>query len=150
MTLYKNPSYQELYSRNRISKKLRMFSHLLFLASSVASVFVVPSSALPSPVNPNFSSLSQSAGFETLILNSTSLQDPASLAASYTPECTIAYGHNLDHASCNNALSKISQDTRPLTFGERRTGTWDVILPHRYLSGTSVRRFVMNGLIFPI
>lgn len=107
---------------------------MLFLAITVLSVFIGPSTPLQSsPINLDSSSLHQKLGLE---LNSTSLQDLASPAVSYTTDCSVAYGRNLNRTSCANALSKISQVTTLMTFGERGTGTWDVILPRRYLSGT--------------
>lgn len=114
-----------------------MFPHFLFIASSVLSVSTVSSSALPSSPNLISSSLNQLADFETIATNSTSLQDLASPVLSYSPSCSISYGRDLNHASCSNALAKISQVTTSMTFGERGTGTWDVTLPRRYLSGTS-------------
>lgn len=141
MIMYKNPSFQEFYllQITRHFKKLRMFSHLIFLASSALSVLTSPSTALPSPLNLDSNSLlHQQAGLDTRTTNTTSLQDLASPVVSYTPECGIAYGRNLNHTSCEDALSKITQVTTPMTFGERGTGSWDVVLPRRYLSGTSV------------
>ena len=51
--------------------------------------------------------------------------------------CDDRYGRDLDVRSCYNALGKIGRNYSPLTFGERGTGNWDVILPYRFLSGTS-------------
>ena len=113
-----------------------MFTPFLFMASSVLSVSTVCSSALPFSLNLTSSSRNQLADFEIIATNSTSLQDLASPVLSYNPSCSISYGRNLNRASCDNALAKISQVTTPMTFGERGTGTWDVILPRRYLSGT--------------
>ncbi|KAL9128058.1 MAG: hypothetical protein Q9175_007610 [Cornicularia normoerica] len=67
------------------------------------------------------------AVFEKLAMNETT-------ALSYSPDCSISYGRNLDRASCDNALAKISQVTASVTFGERGTGNWNVVLPRRYLS----------------
>lgn len=112
-----------------------MFFTIITLASSVLLVSTVSSSALPSPLNPTSNSLNQPADFGTLTTNSSSLQDLASPLLSYSPDCSIQYGRNLRYASCDNALAKISQVTTSMTFGERATGNWDVVLPQRYLSG---------------
>ena len=120
-----------------------MFSHLVFLASSVLSVLTSPSTALPSPLNLDSSSrLHQPAGLDSRTTNTTSLANPV---VSYTPECGFAYGRNLNRASCEDALSKISQVTTAMTFGERGTGNWDVILPRRYLSGMSILSDYCDG-----
>ena len=114
-----------------------MSSIFLLLISSALSITTVSSSALPSPSNLISSSLNQPAVFETPTTNNTSLQDLGNPALSYNPDCSILYGRDLNHASCSNAVAKISQVTTTMMFGERGTGNWDIILPRRYLSGTS-------------
>lgn len=106
-----------------------MFSAFLFLASSFLSASTVSSSAPPSSLNQMSNSPNVPAVFEKLAMNETT-------ALSYSPDCSISYGRNLDRASCDNALAKISQVTASVTFGERGTGNWNVVLPRRYLSGT--------------
>lgn len=120
---------------NSTSQTLGMFSIFISLVIPLLSVFTVSSSALPSSRNTISSSLSSPFVFETLHTNNTSWQDLASPVSSYSPDCSISYGRYLNQASCNSALAKISQVTTPITFGERGTGTWDVVLPRRYLSG---------------
>ena len=116
--------------------KPRMSSHPLLLATSLLSLFTNSSTALPPPSILNSGSLLHQPGLDALTTaNTTSLQDLASPAVSYTPECGIAYGRNLIRSSCEDALAKITQVTTPMTFGERGTGGWDVVLPRRYLSG---------------
>lgn len=112
-----------------------MFS-LFLLVSSVISVPIVSSSALPSNSELGSSSLNQPAVPEPLGTNSTALQDLESPKLSYNPVCSIVYGRSLSQSSCNNALAKISHVTTPMTFGQRGTGNWDVVLPRRFLSGT--------------
>ena len=53
--------------------------------------------------------------------------------------CASKYGRNLDVDSCIEAYRQIGvgASSAPVTLGERGTGTWDVILPYRFLSGTS-------------
>ncbi|KAF6231089.1 hypothetical protein HO173_010789 [Letharia columbiana] len=111
-----------------------MFSIFLSLVIPLLSVFTVSSNALPSSRNIISSSLSLPIVLKTLHTNNTSRQDLASPVSSYSPDCSISYGRYLNQASCNSALAKISQVTTPITFGERGTGTWDVVLPRRYLS----------------
>ena len=113
-----------------------MFSPFLFLISSALSISTVSSSALPSPLNVISSSLNQPTVLETSNTNNQSLQDLTVSESTYSPECSISYGRNLNHASCEDALAKIPQVTTPMTFGERGTGNYDVVLPRRYLSGT--------------
>ncbi|CAF9932602.1 hypothetical protein IMSHALPRED_008939 [Imshaugia aleurites] len=79
-------------------------------------------------------SLNQPAVLRTLNASNASLQDLTSPVSSYSPDCSILYGRYLNRASCQNALAKIPQVTTPMTFGQRGTGDWDVILPSRYLS----------------
>ena len=114
-----------------------MFTSSLVIASWVLSLSTVSSSALPSPLGLISTSPNKPAIFETLVASRRNLQDLASPALSYSPECESVYGNNLNHDSCNNALAKISQVTAPMTFGERDTGSWDVIIPRRYISGKS-------------
>ena len=109
-----------------------MFSSFLLLASSVLLVSTVTASALPSPPNLILSSSNVPA---TVIAINTSQQVLESSASSYSTECSAAYGCILNYASCQDALTKISRATLPLTFGQRGTGNWDVVLPRRYLSG---------------
>ena len=112
-----------------------MFSPFLFLIGSSFSISIVSSSALPSPLNVISSSLNQPTVFETSNTNNKSLQDLTVPVSTYSPDCSVLYGGNLDLASCDNALEKISQVTTPMSFGERGMGTWNVVLPRRYLSG---------------
>lgn len=45
-----------------------------------------------------------------------------------------AYGKNLKISSCLQALLRMPQGTKALTFGERNQGDWDGVLPYRILS----------------
>ena len=52
------------------------------------------------------------------------------------------FGVGLNFSSCQNALAKIEKDPAPQIFGMRGPHTqpdshWDVVLPHRILSGES-------------
>lgn len=107
-----------------------MFTSSLVIATWALLLSTVSSSALPS-------ALGLISTSPTLVADRRNLQDLASPALPYSPECESRYGNNLNHDSCNNALAKISQVTTPMTFGERYTGAWDVILPRRYISGKS-------------
>lgn len=49
--------------------------------------------------------------------------------------CLDHFGSNLALVSCQNAVSKITHDDDPLTFGMRGKGNFDVPMPVRYLSG---------------
>ena len=51
----------------------------------------------------------------------------------YTCDAKL-YGKNLNVASCVNALAKLPESDRIMTFGERGTGSWDGNLPYRILS----------------
>ena len=124
-----------------IVRTIGMFSSSLVLASWVLSLSTVSSSALPSPLDLISTSPNKPAAFGTLAANSRDLQALASPALSYSPECERHYGSDLNRDSCNNALAKISRVTTPMTFGERNTGSWDVILPRRYISGKSFADF---------
>lgn len=55
----------------------------------------------------------------------------------YVYTCSGAeYGHNLDSASCMDALHQIdASSTVEQTYGMRFTGPYDVKLPKRYISG---------------
>ena len=108
----------------------------LFLANWVLSLFTVLSSALPPPSSAVSSSSNKVGLIDTGSTNGTSLHDLSSPILSYSPDCNIMYGHNLNPFSCNNALAKVSRGTTPMVFGQRKTGPWDVLLPRRYLSGT--------------
>lgn len=56
---------------------------------------------------------------------------------SYVFKCSGSdYGHNLDSASCMDALRQINAtSTVEQTYGMRFTGPYDVKLPKRYISG---------------
>ena len=110
-----------------------MFLLFLIRGSLVLSVFTTSSSALPSPLKLISSPLNLPASLRTRALNTTSVQD---LEVLVSPHCNPSYGRNLNSTSCDNALAKISEVTTPLTFGQRDTGDYDVVLPRRYLSGT--------------
>ena len=112
-----------------------MFSSFGLVTSLALLVSTVASSALPSPPNLISGSSNVPATFHDLAAINTSQQDLQSPALSYRPECSDAYGSILNYASCQNVLEKISSATLPLTFGQRGTGNWDVVLPRRYLSG---------------
>ena len=117
------------------SQIVRMF--LAFIqVSLVLSVFTVSSGALPSPLELIFSPLEVPASLETRATNTTSEQDLEVPILSYSPSCNPSYGRELNRTSCDNALTKISKVTTPMTFGQRGTGSYDVVLPRRYLSGT--------------
>ena len=123
----------------------RMLS-TLFLANWVLSLFSVLSSALTPPLSPSSSSSNELSVIDTGSTNGTNLHDLSSPILSYSPECNIIYGHNLNPSSCNNALEKVSRGTIPMAFGQRKTGPWDVLLPRRYLSGTYSWNFEGCGL----
>ena len=140
---------------NPMLQIVSMFFPFPFLLSSFLSVKTVSSIALRSSLNPIPSSPNQPAVLETLNASNASLQGLTNPVSSYSPDCSILYGRNLNLASCQNALAKISRITTPMTFGQRGTGDWDVILPRRYLSGTSsphrkqcslLERFHMNSV----
>lgn len=105
----------------------------LFLASWALSLFVVFSSALASPHNLLSSSLNKPAVTEKWATDQIS---PLDIATTYYPECSAYYGRRLIRKSCDNAKMKIPQNSQYMSFGQRGTGPWDVILPRRYLSGT--------------
>lgn len=113
-----------------------MFLLFLIQGSLVLSVFTVSSSALPSPLELISSPLKLPASLKTRATNTTSEQDLEVPISSYNPHCNLSYGRNLNPTSCDNALAKISEVTTPMTFGQRGTGSCDVVLPRRYLSGT--------------
>ena len=115
----------------------RMSSLSRFLVSFVLSVSMIPSSALPSPPNAVSGSPNELTALEPQTTDGINLQDLASPLLSYNPYCSVSFGYSPNHDSCINALSKITEGTTPMTFGERNTGSFDVILPRRYLSGTS-------------
>ena len=112
----------------------------MFLAfiqgSLVLSVFTVSSGALPSPLELISSPLKVPASLETRATNTTSEQGLEVPILSYSPDCNPSYGRELKRTSCDNALTKISKVTTTMTFGQRGTGNYDVVLPRRYLSGT--------------
>ena len=116
-------------------QRTRIMISTLFLAQWVLALFTVLSSALPPPTSSSSSSSNKLSVIDTGSTNLTSLQDLSSPILSYYPECSYTYGHNLNPSSCYNALAKVSQGTTPMVFGQRRTGSWDVLLPRRYLSG---------------
>ena len=68
------------------------------------------------------------------ITNATSIHN---ITASSVVLCDPNLGSDLDEESCDNAIGKIERATGPVTFGERGTGNWDIVLPYRFLSGTS-------------
>ena len=105
----------------------RMYSLSPFLANSLLSLSAVYSSALPSPVP-------RSLDLQIRVTDNISPQELTAPTLNDGPECGTSYGQNLDVRSCEHALTKIPMDMTPMTFGDRDTGTWDVILPHRYLS----------------
>ena len=105
-----------------------------FLVSFVLSVSIISSNALPSPPNAVSGSPNKLTALST---DGIKLQDLASPLLSYNPDCSVSFGHSPNHDSCINALTKITEGTTPMTYGERNTGSWDVILPRRYLSGMS-------------
>ena len=124
-----------------------MFLLFLIRGSLVLSVFTVSSSALPSPLKWISSPLKVPAGLKTRGLNTTSVQHLEVPILSYSPHCDPSYGRQLNPTSCDNALAKISEDTTTLTFGQRGTGNYDVVLPRRYLSGTlSPKSSTLNGI----
>ena len=52
--------------------------------------------------------------------------------------CLEELGTNIDASSCRNAISKIPQSRRRISFGWRGAGgTFDVILPYIWMSGKS-------------
>ena len=112
-----------------------MFFSFCLITSLVSLVSTVASTALPSLPNLISGSSNVPATSHPLNAINTSQQDLGSSALSYNPECSSLYGSDLNYASCQNALAKISRATLPLTFGQRGTGNWDVVLPRRYLSG---------------
>jgi len=111
---------------------MRVSCSLIICASlSVLLVFSTPAQVLDlDTINDVLNS--QSPEKRTLALptsvNTTHLIDLPNVA------CVGFYGSNLALASCQDALSKISHDFNPLTFGMRKTGVFDVPLPTRYLS----------------
>ncbi|KAM0797557.1 hypothetical protein BDR22DRAFT_892189 [Usnea florida] len=111
-----------------------MFILFLIQGSLVLLVFSASSRALPSPLELISSPLKLPASLKTRALNTTSVQDIEVPILSYRAYCNPSYGRNLNPTSCDNALAKISEVTTPLTFGQRGTGNYDVVLPHRYLS----------------
>ena len=111
-----------------------MLSSFCLITSLVSLVSTVASSALPSLPNLISGSLNVPATSHPLNAINASQQDLQSSGLSYNPECSSLYGF-LNYASCQNALAKMSRATLPLTFGQRGTGNWDVVLPRRYLSG---------------
>ena len=113
-----------------------MISPIFLLVYLLLTVTTVCSSAVPPPLSLASGSLNQPGAYDA-VTNSTTIQNLASAAPPYSPECDNLHGRHLARASCDNALAKITQVTTPMTFGERETGTWDVVLPRRYLSGTS-------------
>ena len=72
---------------------------------------------------------------QTSIINATSL----SVQNLTNPDllCDPEYGRNLDAESCQQAYLRMDYSTGPVTLGERGTGSWDVVLPYRFLSGES-------------
>lgn len=77
-----------------------------------------------------------------LTLTGPSLIQPGSAitnvtSLSYVFKCSGSeYGHNLDSASCMDALRQIdATSTVEQTYGMRFTGPYDVKLPKRYISG---------------
>ena len=125
-----------LYSPNSAFQTVGMLFLFLIRGSLVLSVFTVFSSALPSPLKWISSPLKSSASLKTRALNTTSVQHLEFPTLSYSPYCNPSYGRNLNPNSCDNALEKISEVPTPLTFGQRAMGSYDVVLPRRYLSGT--------------
>ncbi|KAM0799912.1 hypothetical protein BDR22DRAFT_853453 [Usnea florida] len=111
-----------------------MFFPFCFITSLVFLVSIVASSALPSLPTLISDSLNVPATSHPPAAINTSQQDLNISASSYDPECSTLYGTILNYASCQDALAKISRATLPLTFGQRGTGNWDVLLPRRYLS----------------
>lgn len=71
----------------------------------------------------------------SLIQPGSSITNVTSLSYVYT--CSAAeYGHNLDSASCMDALHQIDDSSAiEQTYGMRFTGPYDVKLPKRYISG---------------
>ncbi|KAM0797607.1 hypothetical protein BDR22DRAFT_975124 [Usnea florida] len=65
------------------------------------------------------------------ITNATSIHN---ITASSVVLCDPNLGVDLDKESCDNAIRKIERATGPVTFGERGTGNWDIVLPYRFLS----------------
>ena len=120
----------------RLPAKLASMSITLHsLACPVLFISIVSSIALrtqlrdplPSPSEPSKASAVASA---------TSL-DLVALNASTSVKCESDWGRDLNIESCKNALEKIPRDSARLSFGYRGTGDPDVLLPARYLSGTS-------------
>ena len=126
--------FTHIYYRDSTISCSAMFSSSCLITSLVLLVSTVASSALPSLPNLISGSSNVPATSHPLAAINTSQQDLKSSALSYNPECSSLYGF-LNFASCQNALAKISRATLPLTFGQRGTGNWDVVLPRRYLSG---------------
>ena len=112
----------------------RMYSLSLFLASSLLSLSTVHSNALPSPV---FGSLD----LQTRVTDDISPQELTTPSLNGGPECSFNLGRDLNYRSCEHVLTNIPRDLTPMTFGDRNTGNWDVILPHRYLSCGSMKGF---------
>ena len=128
----KRAAFSNIYYKDSNTPFSPMFSSFFLLPSSVLLVSTVTASALPSPPNLILSSSNVPA---TVIAINTSQQVLESSASSYSTECSVSYGSFLNYASCQDALTKISRATLPLTFGQRGTRNWDVVLPRRYLSG---------------
>ena len=109
---------------------------LLSLVSCILLLSPVSPSALPSPLNLVSNPPDKTADSGSRTTNGTNWPDLAGPELSSEPECSVLLGRDLNYDSCDNARDKISQATAPMTFGERGTGSWDVVLPRRYISGT--------------
>ncbi|CAF9929454.1 MAG: hypothetical protein ALECFALPRED_004328, partial [Alectoria fallacina] len=70
----------------------------------------------------------------SLILPGSTIANVSS--SNYIHRCDgIAYGRDLDSASCDEALDQIdASSTIQQTYGQRLTGPFDVKLPKRYIS----------------
>ena len=91
---------------------------------------LLPTLVLPAPLSPptNVSNASSVPVSTQGLMNSSLLAKP--------PECRgPRYGYNLEPQSCENAWRNIPTDSETiLSFGSRSLGTYDVPLPHRFLS----------------
>ncbi len=119
-----------------IENQRRMFSALLSHVLPF-SVLVTHSLALTIPVNNAELSLTQPSTHTNMTSNLALPFAARNLSISARPivQCDGSlYKRDLVMSSCVDAISTITDDAETLTFGDRGFGSYDIPLPHRFIS----------------
>jgi hypothetical protein len=119
-----------------IENQQRMFSASLSHVLPF-SVIVTHSLALTIPVNNAELSLTQPSAHTNMTSNLALAFSARNLSISAPPivQCDGSlYKRDLVKSSCVDAISTIPNDAEILTFGDRGFGSYDIPLPHRFIS----------------